>query len=203
MIEWRLSSVAIVKEQNYGERYTWTSISDVGRVYDGRIFTYNDYLTTEQSYVNLFISLFEYVHAKKIKLIHLSINKNYPPIATYDKSGMLKTWYNKVDDNMSLSIENLKFVVPLILRENMWGVLYHKQTKTHIRFGYDYYVYVRSPKLFHNNSEEIVFNNDFLEMVSNNGLYINYDKASYQHLVELGILNPDNDFGNKYFHLRM
>ena len=73
---------------------------------------------------------------------------------------------------MSLSLDDLQYVVPLILRENMWGVIYHKRTKTYIRFGYDYYVYVNSPYIVLENGEETYCNPDFINMVTTNGLFI-------------------------------
>ena len=61
MFEWRLSSIAVVKEKNYRFSDSWTSISDIGKVYNNKLFTYQEYLKTENSYINLFISIFNYI----------------------------------------------------------------------------------------------------------------------------------------------
>ena len=171
MENWRFCAVAVLKEENYPQSDSWTSFSDIGRIYNGHKFTYDDYLQTEQSYVRLFVSMFEYLHAKRIKLIHLAFNEIVASQdCLYDE--MLKSWYGKVFNNMSLSLENIQYVIPLILRENIWGVLYHKRTNTYVRFGYDYYVYVNSPRLFQLVDGKDCYNIDFVEMVHQNGLYL-------------------------------
>ena len=170
--KWRYHAIAILKERNYRWCNSWTSICDIGREYDGHIFTYEDYLKTEQAYVNLFVSMFKYLHAQKVRLIHLVRYETLPPQAAYDKDDILKGWHSKVQNNMSLSLDDLQYVVPLILRENMWGVIYHKRTKTYIRFGYDYYVYVNSPYIVLENGKETYCNPDFINMVTTNGLFI-------------------------------
>ena len=104
MSEWRLSAIAIIKEENYRWSDSWTSIYDIGRIYNGHEFTFDDYLKTEQAYINLLVSMFEYLHAQKIKLIHLEVYEINPPISAYDKYGMLKKWYKKVSNNISLSM---------------------------------------------------------------------------------------------------
>ena len=172
MENWRFTAAAIFKEKDYPQNGTWTSIADIGRIYNGREFTYDDYLKTEQSYINIFVSMFEYLHVKKIKLIHLTVNDIVPPQGhLYDE--MLRLWYGKVYNNMSLSLEDLQYVVPLILRENIYGVLFHKRTNTYVRFGYDYYVYVNSPNLFKIVDGQEFYNLDFVNMVYQNGLYLN------------------------------
>ena len=171
MEKWRFSAAAVLKEENYRWSDSWTSICDIGRVYNGHEFTYEDYIKTEQSYISLLVSMFEYLHAKKIRLVQLDVYED-PPIAIYDEEGKLREWHEKVKNNMSLSLQDLQYVVPLILRENMWGTLYHKRTKTYIHFGYDYYVYVNSPELFQIIDGKDVYNPDFIKMVSQNQLYL-------------------------------
>ena len=168
---WRFSAAAILKEVNYQQSDSWTSFADIGRIYHGHEFTYDAYLKTEQSFIRLLVSMFEYLHAKKIKLIHLDVNDIVFPQGDFYNE-MLKMWYSNVFNNMSLSLDDLQYVVPLILRENIWGVLYHKRTKTYVRFGYDYYVYVNSPKLFQLVDGKDVYNPDFVEIVNQSGLYL-------------------------------
>ena len=159
MFEWRLSSIAVVKEKNYRFSDSWTSISDIGKVYNNKLFTYQEYLKTENSYINLFISIFNYLNAQKIKLIHLDkMETLHSEISLYDSEGILEEWYKKVTNNMSFKISDIKYIAPLILRENIWGVLFHQSSKTYIRFGFDYYVYIRSPRLFQNTKYGTIFN---------------------------------------------
>lgn len=168
---WRFSAAAVLKEKNYQQSDSWTSFGDIGRIYNGHELTYEDYLRTEQSYVRLFVAMFKYLHAQKIRLVHFAVNDiTLPQDSFYDE--MLMSWYGKVFNNMSLSLEELQYVVPLILRENILGVLYHKRTNTYVRFGYDYYVYINSPKLFQYVDGKDLYNPHFVEMVHQNGLYL-------------------------------
>ena len=76
---------------------------------------------------------------------------------------------------MSLTLEEIQYIVPLILRENAWGTLYHKRTKTYIHFGYDYYVYVNSPKFYFIYKEKAFFNTIIDKFASLNGLFVEYE----------------------------
>lgn len=171
---WTINTFPILKEKNYRWSNSWTSMSDIGRVYQGKIFTYKEYKKTEQSYINFFVKLFKYVHAHKVKIIQFSDLK-FPVRATYDRNGKLREWYEKIDNNMSLSLDEIQYVIPLILRENIYGVLYHKKSKTYIHFGYDYYVYVNSPCFYFLQGEQAVFNTDLDQLASHNGLFVEYE----------------------------
>jgi hypothetical protein len=172
-IKWCYNALPVLKEDNYRWSNSWTSIYDIG-IYNGNKFTYKEYKKTEKAYVDLIVSIFKYVGAKKIKLIHFDHGIT-PPIAKYDKDGMLKKWYQRVSNHMSLSLDDIQYIVPLILRENIWGTLYHKRTRTYVRFGYDYYVYVNSPSFYHHSETDVYFNIDIARMVSQCGLFIEYD----------------------------
>lgn len=172
---WSINTLPILKEENYRWSNSWTSIGDIGRIYNGRKFTYEDYYQTEQAYVKLLVAIFQYLHARKIKLIQLEVYEDLPPKTTYDKSGELRKWHKKVKNDMSLSLEDLHYIVPLILRENMWGTLYHKRSRTYIHFGYDYYVYVNSSMFYYHNDDKVYFNVDLEKLVSKYGLFIEYE----------------------------
>lgn len=180
---WSINALPILKEENYRWSDSWTSISDIGRVYHGKVFTFKEYKKTEQSYINFIADLFKYVHAHKVKIIQLSDCK-FPVRAAYDKNGKLREWYDKLENNMSLSLEDLQYVVPLILREYMYGVLYHKMSKTYIHFGYDYYVYVNSPEFYFRKTENAVFNTDLDKLATQNNLYIEYDGIRVTHMMD-------------------
>lgn len=179
---WSINTLPILKEENYRGSDSWTAISDIGRVYQDKIFTYKEYKKTEQSYINFFVDLFKYVHAHKVKIVQFSDKDKYIPVrATYDRNGKLREWYDKVENNMSLSLEDLRYVVPLILRENIYGVLYHKRSKTYIHFGYDYYVYVNSPIFYFLQGKQAVLNTDLDRLATQNGLFIEYEGTRITH----------------------
>ena len=173
---WSINTLPILKEENYNIAWseTWSSINEIGHMYRDHMFTYKEYKKTEQSFINFFIELFKYVHAHKVKIIQLKKNR-FPVNATYDRKGVLRTWYDRIVNNMSVNLDDLQYIVPLILRENIWGTLYHKKSKTYIHFGYDYFVYVNSPLFHYRKGVEGYLNVDFEKLVFGNGLYIDYE----------------------------
>lgn len=167
----------ILKEEGYHTMSfedSWTSIYDIGRVYQGKKFTYRDYLETERKYVRLFQQVFHYLNARTIKLKRLY--KTGRPKAVYDRNGELRACYDRLADNASLSIDDLRLVVPMLLREDIHGVLYHRRTRTYIHFGYDYYEYIVSPVFYrtprYQNAETEYLNPDIVRMVKENGLFM-------------------------------
>ena len=173
---WCMNTLPILKEENYNKAWseTWSSIDEIGRVYNGHVFTYKEYKKKEQSFINFFVELFKYVHARKVKIIQLRKNR-FPVNATYDRKGVLRTWYDRIENNLSLTLDDLQYVVPLILRENIWGTLYHKNSKTYIHFGYDYFVYVNSPMFHYCKEMNGYLNTDFEKLVFQNKLFIDYN----------------------------
>ena len=53
------------------QKNEWTSISDVGKQYDGKEFTLEDYLRIEEKYVNAFFIILNFFNAKGVKINHL------------------------------------------------------------------------------------------------------------------------------------
>lgn len=174
---WRLSALLILKEENYRYSDSWTDIYDVGHVFYGHKLTFKEYRKTEQAYIDFIVAMFKYLHVRKVQLTNI-VTYDHKPKAKYDKDGTLRAWHNKIWESkaksMSLSLEELQYVVPLIVRENMWGVFYHRGTRTYIHFGEYFYVYVNSP-IFHRIGENEYINPDFENLVTQNGLFIEYE----------------------------
>ena len=104
----------------------WTSFSDIGKEYQGKILTREDYLKTENAY----LSVISYaIGQSNIKC----------RIAEYEALWKNNTnWYN---GKMLSGSEALSFSRDC-LRELCWGKLFGKHFFIH--FGYDYYLYISS-----------------------------------------------------------
>ena len=80
---WRWTADLIVKyaPENYDERGIyrkdeWTSSSDIGKVYDGKRFTREEYLETEDKYVQAVIRGMELAGCSFLTVEYLSIHRN-------------------------------------------------------------------------------------------------------------------------------
>ena len=103
----------------------WTSFSDIGKVFGDTILSQDDYLKTEQAYIDCCIELIE-----KAK-----ISKLYIKQAEY--------YTENVRFSSSISnTQEIHQVITACLREQCWLKLTSKDFFIH--FGYDYYMYIGS-----------------------------------------------------------
>jgi hypothetical protein len=106
----------------------WTAISDVGKEYDGRIFTNEEYDLVEDAYVKAVLSFMDDVGVENLKLVNLWNGNKFQDNKI------------KIKENESYNCENLSALTRLMLRETIGGKLINKNMFVH--FGYDYYMYV-------------------------------------------------------------
>ncbi len=104
----------------------WTSIWDVGNVFEGNKFTMDEYLITENNYLLAIEKLLDTTHTKSLTIRKL---EDYENCCHYKKGQCL---YHK---------EDILSVVRDCLRENYWCEL--RSPSLTILFGYEYYVYVK------------------------------------------------------------
>ncbi|MEK6190268.1 MAG: hypothetical protein N2A99_04670 [Carnobacterium alterfunditum] len=104
----------------------WTSISDVGKMYHGQIFTMEQYLVAEEKYIRAVRLLMQKTSVNQLKLLDLE-NHSY------------KTALN-LSEGKTIPISLVSELVKMILREEVWERLVAKN-QFEIHFGYDYYMY--------------------------------------------------------------
>lgn len=109
-------------------RNEWTSIHDIGRSFDGVVFTDNEYYNAEHRYLSFIRELLLILDAPKLQLEGLEDPYSRCPYP--DKSVLCAA-----DDILS--------VAQGCLREQYWCRLESSELSFH--FGYDYYLYVKSP----------------------------------------------------------
>lgn len=148
---------------------TWTSVSDIGRMINGKVLTVNDYLTVENLYIqaiNAFMmctntkTLFINQLEKPFDLEVIKERSKQKGLNDNDFSGIYD-FYQLIKEGASISRGEVEFLSRLALRENLWAQL---QCETmFLRFDYDYYIDIGSFK----KCEEAV------EKIRNWGLTIN------------------------------
>ena len=101
----------------------WTSMSDIGKVYDGKVFTEDEYCGVEQSYVDFVLGV-----CKLQGIDHLAITglENYKKLH----------WIN----GQQLKADQSREFIKLCLREEIWGRLVSKGFV--FETGWDYYILI-------------------------------------------------------------
>lgn len=100
----------------------WTSMYDVGKSYDKKIFKFEDYLVVERSYLKVIEKVLQELNIKRVVI----------------KQG--ENIYSKLNNSVLRSQEEVLLVARGCLREEFWCKLESKNFFIH--FGYDYYMYI-------------------------------------------------------------
>lgn len=157
--EWRFSSVAIVKykPQYYNEKGVyckdeWTERCDIGSVFDGQIFTMEEYMAVEQKYVDAAHKIMDLSNCTYLTLAYedrtlMGARLDMIEMLTgrfkeYDKeycdflaSIYLKQRFNK---------EKIAKLVRLNLRGLLGTSLTNESRHLEFHFGGDFYMYCRT-----------------------------------------------------------
>ncbi len=133
-------------ENGYYTKDDWTSRSDIGKIYDGRSFTLELYLETEQKYIAAAKLFFQFHNCSAVLIGSLekrAFSAGESSFPDYEKANLV---YHQMAENGIILLNDLDTVTRLILREYIWCELFCAQSKDiAVRFGYDYYMYFNSP----------------------------------------------------------
>ncbi len=120
----------------------WTSVSEIGKTFDSKPLTQEEYLQTEDAYVKAIMLFMDYLNLPTLKIIRLSKhdlspNNNYP-------ESLIKT-YEMISKGQEVNPEQVGNIARLALREEI-GCQLQSNKKMFVHFGYDYYMYIGSSK---------------------------------------------------------
>jgi hypothetical protein len=136
-------------------REEWTSFSDINKVFQGKLFSLNEYLLVEEKYIKAVKTILKEKNIKNLKIRDLEIYSE-------DLNLNLK-------EGDSIGSLNLNEVMKMILRENIWCKLV-SDDYFEIHFGYDYYMYFVSNEI----------SNRVIESVKEiEGLFVEKRKSPY------------------------
>ncbi len=122
----------IYRQDGIYKKEEWTSMSDIGRIYDNIMFTPEMYLTVEQSYLSV------------IKCFCEQLNVNSLTVVGLEDYNCLCDFYN----GQEVRLNDILQISQDCLREKYWCKLESKNFFIH--FGYDYYLYVGSSLTYEN-----------------------------------------------------
>lgn len=150
-------------ELGYYQKEEWTAMSDVGKIYDGKIFTYEEYLEAEAKYVNAVFLTMDFFKSKQLTIKHIFKLKNLKKVKRFKDEKLYKNMLCFNADDVIEGKDEIEHLVKLRLREYIGEleVWVDKRTRTEILFGFDYYMYIKT-------------NRDITELcdeIEKNGLY--------------------------------
>ncbi len=170
MISYRITKFDPKKRDSegiYKDITEWTSISDMGNP-DFNNLTFEEYYKTETNYVNAIKFL---LADKKISSLKINSLENYNDKSDFDKflgNNILREidfdYINDIEileNGQNLQVDCLAKITRLILRELIWMELIDSELE--IKFGYDYYMYVKCNRLSDNIIKKIEKTGLFVE----------------------------------------
>lgn len=105
----------------------WTDYSDIGNIFDGHMFTFEDYLRIERNYLDAI-----YLIINSCQMADFVIDS----LELYDETSQ---W----EKNMKVCKNEVSRIITDCLRNKCWCRL--KSNEYYIHFGYDFYVYLSVP----------------------------------------------------------
>lgn len=144
MYGWRVTKYdpAFRDERGAYLRDEWTSLSDVGKSFNGIELTYEEYRNIEDAYVSTALSFVSEAGLDALTVTYLETH-GVSAARTEDLRGI--DFDPKVARRgMRLSGGALADVCRLVLREILWCKL-GSENGFYTHFGYDYYMYIGSP----------------------------------------------------------
>lgn len=126
----------------------WTSISDIGKSYNGIRFTLSEYLYTEEKYALFYLDLLMRLKIHEVKVSNLdkqnTLSEAIQILNGYDiiLDNTERNIYQNLENNQIISIENFKIIFQFAMREIIWCKITAPFPKISIEFGYDYYTYL-------------------------------------------------------------
>ncbi|MBG9789659.1 MULTISPECIES: hypothetical protein [Brevibacillus] len=149
---WQVSKYKEQELPLYGEGAipSWTSVSDIGKVINGKVLTVNEYLTVENLYI------------QAIKVFMMCSNTNALIIEQLEKPFSLEVikesnkqkglndsdpnelydFYQLATEGAVVGTHEVEYLSRLALRENLWAQL--QCESMFLRFDYDYYIDIGS-----------------------------------------------------------
>ena len=122
----------------------WTSFSDIGKIFNNKVLTMDEYLLTENKYLKFIEDLLNESNVKQLTIKSIE-------------------FIEKINWKKGQKLNN-KEIIKICkdsLREKCW--VYLKSKNLNISFGYDYYLFIETSYDY----------DDIKSIISFNGLYIN------------------------------
>lgn len=155
----------------------WTAISDIGKP-EYNSLTYEEYEKIESAYVDAIKSIIKDNNLEFLKVDSLELHDKKQDFKKYEKTGRLKNITFDFDkevgnlkNGLQLSLSEIDKIIRLILRETVWMLLVNNNFE--VRFGYDYYMYVKTDNIKQSTIQEI----------ENTGLFVEPEVEQIKYII--------------------
>ena len=125
-------------------RDEWTSVYDVGKTFQEKILTEDEYRTVETEYV---AAVSEFLKLTQTDSLRVTDFEDH----AYDLEDLpnsmveeARDWLRGIKDGVLLSGKKIEECIRLNLREVIWCRLFSPDGNTYVHFGDDYYMFVGS-----------------------------------------------------------
>lgn len=153
MIKYRISKYNPKYRDNGWLRLedTWTSFSDIGKIYKGKELIIDEYLKVENKYIEVILDILTYFNIDYLRIEKLELRYSSLEIkkAMKDKGIIILQFEEEIIESLlktkTLKLEHTPIYIKFILRECFWCELYSDIPTVLIEFGYDFYMYVTCP----------------------------------------------------------
>jgi hypothetical protein len=167
MFCWRITKYDL-RYRNDSGAYTkneWISYSDIGNVFDGKVFTYEEYVEIEKAYITSIILFMTCNNLENLQIINLEKKLKLKKDTYVNKE--IIAFFDTVKEGLSINKQAIALLAWLVLREKLWCKLESKSMFVH--FGWDYYLYIGSA----NTGEESI------QKIRESGLFVEKYKSPY------------------------
>lgn len=142
---WRITKYNPIYRDETGSyaKEDWVFMSEIGDEFDGERLTKHEYLHVEDKYVNAVIYFMNYLKIDSLKVSKLEKRSqdiyivSNPELYTTKMHDLYKT----IDNNQSISTDEVVDLCKLILRNNIWCILSFEEI-INVYFGHDYYMFI-------------------------------------------------------------
>jgi hypothetical protein len=125
-------------EHGHYLREEWTSVSEIGRVFEGQLFTHEEYRRVERRYVQAAHALL----ASCEQIVLLGVEKHGQAPNRHAAPTLFQAWQT-LQEGAVIRSADLGSLIELLLQEYAWCYLVDYTKRLKLEFGYDYYMYVR------------------------------------------------------------
>ena len=150
MVSYRITKFNPQKRNDdgsYMDSSEWTAISDIGKPKFNNP-TYEEYEKIETAYVDTVKIILNEMNVDFLKVDSIELYDTKKDFKKHEKNGRLKNIIVDFDKEVKILKNGLKLdliqldkIIRLILRETVWMLLVNENIE--IRFGFDYYMYIK------------------------------------------------------------
>lgn len=120
------------------EKNEWTSFSDIGKIFENKELTFDDYLVVENAYIDALLAFMECNNIDTMRI--RSLEKQATPKGSGFYPQEIIDSFSLITNGMAADKKLITDIARLSLREDIWCKLEAKKMFAH--FGYDYYMYI-------------------------------------------------------------